>query len=255
MSIHPFPWQHAIIVGASSGIGEALARALAAGGADIALIARRADRLEALAADLNHRAGRPAAFWLEHDVRKTAEIPALFQEAATRLQGLDLIVYAAGIMPRVGPKSYPTDDDLATVEVNFAGAVAWLNQAAVRFQRAGAGTIIGISSVAGDRGRRGNPVYNATKAALNSYLEALRNRLAVHGVTVLTAKPGYVQTDLIRDLPLPGIIPRIPPAQAAAAILDAAAAQRRVAYIPGWWRWIMLIIGLIPAPIFERLNV
>src|SRR5690606_700639 len=89
--------------------------------------------------------------------------------------------------------------DRKMVEVNLLGAIAWLNQAALRFERAGQGQIVGIGSIAGDRGRVGSPVYNTSKAALHTYLESLRNRLTRHGVNVLTVKPGYVDTVLLAE--------------------------------------------------------
>jgi len=124
----------------------------------------------------------------------------------------------------------------------------------MRFSRAQAGAIIGISSVAGDRGRRANPVYGATKAALNAYLESLRNRLAVQGVKVLCVRPGYVETALITELRTPGFLPRAAPAAVATEILHAAAANRRVLYTPSWWRYIMLLVRMIPPRVMERLN-
>jgi short-subunit dehydrogenase len=248
-------WDRALIVGASSGIGRAMAEELAAHGTRLALVARRADLLRDIRQTINQAAGEQRAWSFTHDVADADAVPALFQEIATTLGGLDLVVYAAGIMPDIGPDEYPTDKDSATIDTNFKGAVAWLNQAALRFSRARSGTIIGISSVAGDRGRRGNPVYNASKAALNSYLESLSNRLRVRGVTVVTAKPGYVQTAMIEGAQLPPLLPAIPAQQAARLILQAAASRRRVAYIPWWWRIIMLITRAVPAPIFERLNV
>jgi NAD(P)-dependent dehydrogenase (short-subunit alcohol dehydrogenase family) len=208
-----------------------------------------------IAAAIDAQAGGESALTFVHDVRDVQAVPDLFQEIATRLGGLDLVVYAAGIMPPVGPEEYPTTNDLAVIEANFAGAVAWLNQAANRFGRARAGTIVGISSVAGDRGRLGNPVYNASKAGLDTYLEALRARLARRGVTVLTAKPGYVRTALIEGVALPRSLPVISAERAAELILKAAAEGERVAYVPGWWRLIMTVVRAIPAPIFERLNL
>lgn len=245
-----YPWRHALVVGASSGIGEAVARLLLAQGISAALVARRVDRLQALRTEFSGRANVPI---YGHDVRDTATVADLFQEVATDLGGLDLVVYASGIMPNVGEEEYPTIEDLATIETNLSGAVAWLNQAAVRFGRLGGGTIIGISSVAGDRGRRGNPVYGATKAALDMYLASLRVRLANRGVTVLTAKPGYVRTALIADLRLPPF-PVVSAQDAASAILNAAIKGRRVVYVPWWWRIIMLAVRAIPTPIFERLS-
>jgi decaprenylphospho-beta-D-erythro-pentofuranosid-2-ulose 2-reductase len=249
-----WPWSRAVVVGASSGIGEAMARQLATRGCRVALVARREDRLATIRDDINRDRDAGSAEIFVHDVRDTEAVESLFQEIATMLGGLDLVVYASGIMPRVRPDEYPTDRDIETIEVNFGGAVAWLNQAAMRFERAGAGTIVGVSSVAGDRGRRRNPVYNATKAGLNTYLDALRNRLAIKGVTVLSARPGYVRTALIEGLKLPRFVPVPEAPLVATQILDAAALGQRVVYVPSWLRWVMLLVRAIPAPIFERLN-
>jgi short-subunit dehydrogenase len=249
-----YPWDKAIVVGASSGIGEQIARRLAAGGARVALLGRREDRLEAICAEINRATGSEMVFPITHDVRDREDLSALFQQITGRLMGLDLIVYVAGAMPRVGPQEYPTDIDRVTIDTNFTGAVAWLNEAASRFARAGEGTIVGISSVAGDRGRRGNPVYGATKAALATYLESLRNRLAARGVTVTAVKPGYVRTDLLEGLALPGIFPVTSPEEAARQILAGAAAGKGTVYVPSWWRFVMMAIRAVPSPIMQRLN-
>jgi len=249
----PYPWKHALIVGASSGIGEALAYQLGERGAAVALVARRLDVLQRIAHDITSGAHATVKVY-SHDVRHTDEVASLFQQITTELGGLDLVIYAAGIMPVTDPDAYPTLDDLATIETNFSGAVAWLNQAALRFSAARAGAIVGISSVAGDRGRRSNPVYGATKAALNAYLESLRNRLAVQGVDVLCVRPGYVDTPLLTGLRTPGFLPRATPAAVATEILRSAAADRRVLYTPSWWRFIMLLVRVIPPRVMERLN-
>jgi decaprenylphospho-beta-D-erythro-pentofuranosid-2-ulose 2-reductase len=249
-----YPWRKAIVVGASSGIGEQLARRLAAVGCQVALVGRRGERLESICAGINRDTGTESAFAIPYDVRDTAGVPSKFQQITGRLVGLDLIIYVAGAMPRVGPQEYPTEVDRVTIETNFVGAVAWLNEAAGRFARAGEGTIVGISSVAGDRGRRGNPVYGATKAALATYLESLRNRLAVKGITVTTVKPGYVRTDLLEGLQLPGVFPVVSPEEAAQAILVGAAAGKRTIYVPSWWRFVMMAIRAVPSPLMQRLN-
>ncbi len=248
----PQTWKRAIIVGASSGIGEALARALTADGCRVALVARREDRLRALAQELNDQASATQARPYAHDVTDFGGVPALFETITRDLGGLDLIVYLAGVMPRVGPEEYDTEKDAETIAANFTGAVAWLNEAARRFEKAKSGTIIGISSVAGDRGRRGNPVYGATKAALNAYLESLRNRIERRGAFVVTIKPGPVDTPMTQGLKMPGMIS---PEQAAAEILLAAKDKVRVAYVPGKWKPIMAVIRAIPAPIFKYLNI
>jgi decaprenylphospho-beta-D-erythro-pentofuranosid-2-ulose 2-reductase len=241
----------AIIVGASSGIGLALARALAADGAQVALVARRAAELDRAVAEIGPERARA----YPHDVTETEAVPALLQAIAHDLGGIDLVVYAAGILPEQPPDSYDTATDAQIIAINFTGAVAWLNAAAARFSRTRDGTIIGIGSVAGDRGRRGNPVYGATKAALASYLESLRNRLAVRGVTVVTAKPGYVATAMIAGTKTPRILPVIPPEQAAREILAAARRGSVVAYVPPVWGTIMRVVRAIPSRLFRRVNV
>lgn len=249
-----YPWGKAIVVGASSGIGEQVARQLAAGGARVALVGRREDRLQTICTEINREVGSEAAFAVTHDVRHREDLSALFQQITLRLMGLDLVVYVAGAMPRVGPQEYPTEVDRDVIDTNFTGAVAWLNEAATRFSRAGEGTIVGISSVAGDRGRRGNPVYGATKAALATYLESLRNRLAVRGVTVTTVKPGYVRTDLLEGLALPGFFPVLDPKEAARQTLAGAAAGKGTVYTPPWWRFVMLAVRAVPPRVMQRLN-
>ena len=245
-------WNRAIIVGASSGIGEALARALAADGCRVALVARREDKLRALAAELDTQAGESVARYYVHDVTDSRSVAALFAIITHELGGLDLIVYAAGIMPPVGSEEYDIGKDEGIVAANFTGAVAWLNEAARRFETDKRGTIVGISSVAGDRGRRGNPVYGATKAALNAYLESLRNRIERKGAFVVTIKPGPVRTPMTEGLKMPGMIEAD---QAAAEILLAAKNKMRVAYVPAKWRPIMAVIRAVPAPIFKWLNI
>jgi short-subunit dehydrogenase len=232
-----------------------MGRQLAAAGTSVALVARRQDELERICEEINRAAGEERAQAFAHDVRKTAEVASLFQEITTALGGLDLLVYASGVMPARGVDEFPTARDLDTIETNFSGAVAWLNEVSVRFGRARSGTIIGISSVAGDRGRTKNPIYNATKAALDTYLAALRARLARKGVTIVTAKPGIVRTAMIADGALPSLVPVLPAEDAARQILEAGAAGKRVVYVPWWWRPIMLAVRAIPDPIFERLNV
>jgi short-subunit dehydrogenase len=253
-------FQRAIVVGASSGIGLALAQRLANEGAQVALVARRSSELESACVAMNAKGERRALAYT-HDVRDTEAIPSLFQQIAHDLGGLDLVIYAAGIQPKIAPDEYDTTKDRAIVETNVTGAMAWLNEAAARFAQVGAGrsgaggTIVGISSVAGDRGRKGNPAYTASKAALATYLEALRNRLGARGVTVVTAKPGYVATALVAGEKLPKFLPVIKPERAAQLILAAAQQKRQVAYVPAIWRPIMTIIRAIPSRIFQRLSI
>lgn len=242
-------WRQAIIVGASSGIGAQLARQLAAEGCRVALVARRELELQTLVDEIG---GPEKALTYVHDVTCFDQVPGLFQDICHDLGGLDLIIYAAGVMPRILPDEYDFEKDRLNIEVNLLGAVAWLNQAAIRFGRAGQGTIVGISSVAGDRGRGGYPVYGATKAALSAYLESLRNRVGRLGVAVVTVKPGPVETPMTAGM---GHLPlQVPAREAARQIIRAARARKRTAYVPWAWRPIMFILRSIPSYLFQRMK-
>jgi len=137
--------------------------------------------------------------------------------------------------------------------VNVVGAMAWINPVAERFARAGGGTIVGISSVAGDRGRRGNPAYHASKAALDTYLEAVRNRVARHGVRIVTVKPGPVDTPMTKGMDKLPLL--VSPDAAAAELLAGAARGAHTVYVPAKWRPIMFVIRHIPSFVFRRLDI
>lgn len=248
------PWRHAIVVGASSGIGAAVARELAAAGCRTALVARRSAELEAVARAITESTGdRERALVFPHDVTHETEVPALVQRIAHALGGLDLLVYAAGIMPRIGADEWDAAKDRAIIETNVIGAIGWIDVVAERFARGGAGTIVGVSSVAGDRGRRGNPAYHASKAALDAYLEAVRNRVAPSGVRVVTVKPGPVDTPMTKGMDR---LPLLVSAEAAArALLAGAAGRAQTVYVPARWRPIMFVIRNIPSFVFRRLDL
>lgn len=240
------PYRFAIVVGASSGIGAELVRQLAQSGCRVAAVARRKERLDVVASEYPEH-----VLAVEHDVRNLQEIPALFQDLCGRLGGLDLIIYAAGVMPRLAPNEYSTQDDAEIVAVNLVGAVAWLNEAAVRFQNTNLGSIVAIGSVAGDRGRAGQPVYNASKAALATYMEALRNRLSRQGVSVVTIKPGPVATDMTAGLGFKGAMS----AHDAARKILTLSRSTGEHYLKLTHRLIFAVIRRIPSPIFRRLKI
>lgn len=186
-----------------------------------------------------------------HNVCDTSGIPALFQQVTKDLGGLDLIIYCSGVMPEVGPQEYNFEKDKAMLDVNLTGAIAWLNQAATRFHETKSGTIVGIGSVAGDRGRCGQPVYNTTKAALATYLEALRNRLVKRGVRVVTIKPGPMQTEMTQHLHLRGAML---PLVAAKKILKKSR-KNGEHYLKPTHKLLFAVIRMVPSPIFRRLKI
>ncbi len=245
------PQKRAILVGASSGIGAALAHRLADEGYQIALLARRAEKLSALADEINSKHGETRAIYYIHDVTDYESVPELLQKIITDLGGLDTFIYNAGVVLMVGLKKYNFEKDRQMMEVNLIGALAWLNPIVEKFQELKRGQIVGISSVAGERGRVGSPAYNSSKAALTTYLEALRNRLDKNGVNILTVKPGFVQTDMIKDAKK--LFWVISPEQAAKDIYKAMQKRKQEIYTPARWRWVMLIVRNIPSFIFRKL--
>ncbi len=246
------PRRTAIIIGASSGIGAALARRLAREGYHLGLVARRSDLLDRLCEEIN-AAGGAHAWAYVHDVRDSEEVPALLQRITRDLGGLDLFIYVAGVQYPSDPDSYDPEGDRHILQVNVEGAVTWLNPVAYRFKQAGRGHIVGIGSIAGDRGRRGFPAYSASKAALHTYLEGLRNRISRHGVRVTTIKPGQVQTDMLANADR--VRNPISPERAADLIWRAIRAGRQVAYVPPRWALVALVVRNIPSFIFRRMNL
>lgn len=248
------PHPRAIVIGASTGIGAALTRELTRRGYVVAAVARQGELLEQLCRNIN--ATTPDGICAKpyvHDVTDFTAVPHLFRTIVQDLGGLDMVIYNAGVMPSVGADEFDFAKDRQQIEVNLLGAMAWLNEAAERFRLAGGGHIVGISSVAGDRGRRYNPAYHTSKGGLSVYLESLRNRLSQHGVHVTTIKPGMVETQMLENAPQKLWV--ISATEAAERIVAAAESGRQTVYIPARWRWVMLIIRHIPSFIFRRLNL
>ena len=242
--------RRAIVVGASSGIGAALVRRLVHDGWRVAAVARRKERLEALAEECH---GPWNVVVRAHDAADAAGVAEVFEELVEELGGLDLLIYGAAIMPAVAEDQFDTALDLDMLAVNTAGCIAWCNPAAAYFRSQRAGSIVGISSIAGDRGRRGNPVYGTTKAAMNHYLEALRNRLAPHGVHVGTIRPGFVDTDMTRGMEK--LLWLISADEAAKRILAAIEKRVQVRYVPRRWFVVGFVIRCIPSFLFRRMSV
>lgn len=248
------PRQRAIVVGASVGMGAALSRKLAKEGYAVALVARQKDKLKELCAEIDQIAGEKRALAYVHDVSNYKEVPALLKKIVADLGGLDTFIFMAGVnFPPGGMDKYNFDNDRQMVEINLIGAMAWLTPVAEMFQNAKAGQIVGIGSVAGDRGRVGNPGYNTSKAGVHTYLEALRNRLTRHGVNVLTVKPGFVKTEMLKAAVGPTPF-AIPVEKAVDDIYKAMRKRKQTVYTPFFWAYIMFVIRHIPSFIFRRLS-
>ena len=241
-----------LIVGATSAIAEATARLFAADGDSLFLVARNRERLQAVADDLITRgAGRVGTEAM--DVLEYERHAALLDHAAAALDGLDTVLIAHGTLPdqKACERSFHLTHE--ALEINAMSVISLLTHVASRFETQGHGTIAVISSVAGDRGRQSNYVYGTAKAAVSTFLQGLRNRLDKSGVSVLTIKPGFVDTPMTADLQKGPLW--VSPQQIAAGIFNAMQKNKNVVYLPRFWAGIMFIIRAIPEHLFKRLSL
>ena len=249
------PKLRGIIVGASGGIGAALSRRLAQAGYILALVDRNERALEQLCDEINKGCEETRVVPYVNDVTDYDSAPDVLRRIIADLGGLDLFIYVAGVIYFPGIDEYNFDEDRKMVEVNLLGTMAWMDQVAPLFQSMKSGQIVGVSSVAGDRGRVGNPGYNTSKAGFTAYLEGLRNRLTRHGVNVITIKPGMVKTEMLNLPNAPRAVFAVTPEKAADEIWNAIRKRKQQVYISGIWFWLMLVIRNIPSFIFRRMNI
>jgi len=240
-----------LILGATSAIARATAAAFAAKGHTLYLAARDMDELRRSAADLHLRYGVEVRYGL-FDAEQTETHATFLQTVIEEMQGLHGVVLAFGYL---GDQQVARDFSIGAkvIASNFTGAASILSHCANYFEPLKRGFIIGISSVAGDRGRQSNYVYGAAKGALSLYLQGLRNRLFASKVRVITVKPGFVDTAMTYGLP--GLFLVASPQAIGERIVAALDKSADVVYLPWFWRYIMLIIKHIPEPIFKRLKL
>jgi decaprenylphospho-beta-D-erythro-pentofuranosid-2-ulose 2-reductase len=241
-----------IIIGATSAIAQALSNQLARSGASLFLLGRSATKLDLIAKDLRLRHGATVETEAIDFDFFDSHAPAI-DRAIERLGGVDLAIVCHGSL--ADQKDCERDFRLAEAEfrTNCLSAMSFLGHLANRMEDRGAGCLVAISSVAGDRGRQSNYIYGAAKAGLSVFLQGLRNRLYSKGVHVLTVKPGFVDTPMTAHLKK-GLL-MASPEHVATDILRAADSGRCVLYTPWFWRWIMLLIKLIPERVFRRLKL
>jgi short-subunit dehydrogenase len=242
-----------LILGATSGIGKAVAHRLAARGQELIVAGRDHDELHALATDLKIRyqvAVQPACYEATNFASHGAFFSACADSPSSPLAGL---VFCQGTMAdqAVAQRDFAACQRM--IDVNYTSAVSLLSLAAAHFAERGSGYICALSSVAGDRGRQSNFLYGSTKAALTVYLQGLRNRMARRGVAVVTVKPGFVDTAMTWGLLKAGSPLVASPARVARDIVRAIDRRANVIYTPWFWRGIMTIIQSIPEPIFKRM--
>jgi len=239
-----------LILGAFSDIGRALARSYAAAGRSLILAARYSDRLTRDAEDLRLRHGIRVDL-VEFDMLETAGHSAFFDSLSALPSTVISVVGLLGDQARAAGDAVLAEHVMRS---NYLAPALVLGEAANRMALRGSGVIIGISSVAGERGRASNYLYGSAKAGFTQFLSGLRNRLAPIGVHVLTVKPGFVDTRMTQGMKLPPLL-TAQPEEVSAAILAAEAKRRDTIYVrPVWWL-IMALIRALPERIFKRLKL
>jgi len=241
-----------LVLGATSAIAMALMVKLAPRSTHFFLVARKPDRLEAVCRDLLTR-GAASATAYTLDLNDTDAHPQMLAAAVEALGAIDLALIAHGILGNQEQEQASYAAAEAVLHTNFLSAVSLITWLANYFESTRQGTLAVISSVAGDRGRKSNYVYGASKGALNIFLDGVRNRIDRAGVQVLTIRPGFVSTPMTAHLPQGPLFAS--PATVADGILNAIARRKDVVYVPGFWALIMLVIRNIPQSIFKKLNL
>jgi short-subunit dehydrogenase len=241
-----------LILGATSPIARAVAEEYAAAGKSLVLAARDADEAEAAASDIAIRfevdtlaKSFDALDFDEHD----DFVAGVEQEAGP----IEVALLAFGNMGDQEESEQDFERAKRVIDVNYTGAASLSEAIARRMAERGEGSIIGISSVAGDRGRKSNYFYGSAKGAFTLYLQGLRNRLADHGVHVMTVKLGFVDTPMTFDLETP--LPIASPEKVGKAIVRAQRRSVDTFYYPHFWRGVMGIIKAIPETIFKKLSI
>lgn len=238
------------ILGANSDIARAVAHEYAQKGYSIYLAARNASRLEGDVQDLKIRYDTEAHA-LEFDATAYDTHESFYAALSPQPE---IVVCVFGYLGEQVLAQENWEEAHRILATNFTGTVSILNHAANAMEKRGSGKLVGISSVAGDRGRASNYLYGSAKAGFSAYLSGLRNRLAQKGVHVLTVKPGFVDTAMTEGLDLPPLL-TAKPEQVARDIFRATKRNKNVLYTKWMWRYVMLIIRNIPEFIFKRLSL
>ncbi len=240
-----------IILGGTSTIARSFARMAATRGESVILAGRDMDDLEKTAADCRHR-GAPAAETIAFDARDSSTFAPILEKARSLDGTLNCAVFVGSMPPQ---EEIDADPSLiaGTIADGFTGPAAFLTSLSPILEEKKSGTIVGVGSVAGDRGRLGNYVYGASKAGFHAYLSGLRNRLGRSGVHVVTVKPGTVDTAMTWGMD--GLPFLAQPEKIASDIFGAVDKKKNVIYTPIIWWPVMTIIRLIPERIFKKLAI
>lgn len=246
------PAANVLVIGATSAIAIELQRIYAKDAAQLYLVGRDQERLQMLRDDLLIRGARNVHIDVL-DISDVTKYQAVIDKAVTMMTRIDIAMVAHGTLTEQGRAQSDQAYLLREMNVNCLGTISIMSLLANVLERQKSGTLCVISSVAGERGRKSNYVYGAAKAGVTVFLQGLRNRLSQSGVHVLTVKPGFIITPMTREFNKNFLW--VEPGVVANDIYQAIQRNKDVLYTPWFWRWIMLIIKLIPEHIFKKMNL
>jgi hypothetical protein len=239
-----------LIIGAKSDIAKATAREYAKHGYDLYLAARSSDELQEFADDVTVRTQRAVKI-VELDILDYKSHQSFYDQFEEKPLG---VISAIGYLGEQEKAQSDFEEAKQIMDTNYTGVVSLFNIIADDFEKRKSGFMVGISSVAGDRGRKSNYIYGSAKAALTTYLSGLRNRLYDAQVHVMTVKPGFVATKMTEGMDLPEKL-TAQPAEVAEDIYKAQQKDKNVLYTKWMWRWVMMIIRNIPEFQFKKMSV
>jgi decaprenylphospho-beta-D-erythro-pentofuranosid-2-ulose 2-reductase len=239
-----------LILGATSEVALALADQLAAKSIHLILAARHSERIAPVKADLSIRYGVSVTI-IEFDAANVKSHSDFYKNLSPKP---DAAICVFGFLGDHNKAILDWEECSKILISNYVGAVSILNVIANDFEKRKEGMLVGISSVAGERGRQSNYLYGSAKAGFTAYLSGLRNRLFKSNVHVLTVKPGFMKTKMLTGMNTPKFL-TAQPAQAAAMVIKAMERRKNVLYIFPVWKWIMLAIKNIPESLFKRLKL
>ncbi len=241
---------YVLIIGAKSDIAKACAREYAKQGYNLYLAARNVDELSEFAQDVTTRTQKSVKL-LELDILDYKSHRAFYDSIEEKPLG---VISAVGYLGEQEKAQNDFEEAKRIMDTNYTGVVSLFNIIANDFEKRRSGFIVGISSVAGDRGRKSNYIYGSAKAALTIYLSGLRNRLYDAQVHVLTVKPGFVATKMTEELDLPEKL-TAQPEEVARDVFNAQQKGKNVLYTKWIWKWVMLIIRNIPEFQFKKMSI
>lgn len=241
-----------LIIGATSAIAEHCARIWATEGDELYLVARNEERVQIIANDLQVRGAADVTTYCT-DLNDMDLHSELLESAENAMSGIDIVLLAYGTLSNQKSCQQSVTETLSEINTNALSTISLLTLIANRFEAKKDGTICVISSVAGDRGRASNYVYGSAKAMITAFTSGLRQRLNKSNVAVVTIKPGFVDTPMTSEFKK-GVLWAKPNA-VAAKIVKAIDKKKAEVYLPKFWSAIMMIIKMVPARFFKKLQL